>query len=107
MQHSLVNLQPLDYLTVKSTIGYYKVVKIANNLGLSSPRGRCPIQAGTEEKISQAPEPFHVIAGGWAGSRARQAERYAKEGLSTVADAPVLESIHMEPNVFPAERLAR
>jgi len=38
---------------------------------------------------------------------ARQAERYTKEGLSTVADAPVLESIHMEPNVFPAERLAR
>jgi len=58
------------------------------------------------EKISQAPAPFHVISGGWAGPSLRamivfekygrhqplnrQAERYASEGmplsLSTLAD---------------------
>lgn len=84
------------------------------------------------ERISQAPAPFHVIARGWAGPSLlamlvfekfgqhqplnRQAERYAKEGvslsLSTLADqvgaccsvlAPIFQRI--EAHVFAAERL--
>jgi transposase len=84
------------------------------------------------EKISQAPAPFHVIARGWAGPSLlamilfekygqhqplnRQAERYAREGvslsLSTLADqvgaccavlAPLLR--RLEGHVFAAERL--
>jgi transposase len=84
------------------------------------------------EKISQAPAPFHVIPRGWAGPSLlamvlfekfgqhqplnRQAERYAKEGvsisLSTLADqvggctaalAPLFK--RLEAHVLRAERL--
>jgi transposase len=84
------------------------------------------------EKISQAPAPFHVIAGGWAGPSLlamvlfekfgqhqplnRQAERYAKESvpisLSTLADqvggctAALMPLFRrLEANVLNAERL--
>ncbi|WP_245283406.1 IS66 family transposase [Bradyrhizobium sp. WSM2793] len=84
------------------------------------------------EKISQAPAPFHVIARGWAGPSLlamvlfekfgqhqplnRQAERYAKEGVSvslstladqvggcTVALTPLFR--RLEAHVLRAERL--
>jgi transposase len=84
------------------------------------------------EKISQAPAPFHVLARGWAGPSLlamvlfekfgqhqplnRQAERYAKEGVSislstladqvggcTVALMPLFKRI--EAHVLSAERL--
>ena len=67
------------------------------------------------EKISRAPAPFHVIPRGWAGANLlamivfekfgqhqplnRQAERYAREGvsLSTMADAVGAGCVALDP----------